>query len=194
MWQEFFSILILLLILLDPFGNTLVFLSLLKNQPKSIQKKIIIRENIIAAIALILFIFIGDKFLALLNLSQPALAISGGIILFLIALRMVFPVYIPDNEDYQTIPFIVPMAIPLIAGPAALTTILLLSKKTDVNILIITIVIAIIINILILLSANTIAKVFGKAGMNAMERLIGLILIAISVQMVLDGLKTAFKI
>lgn len=192
MFKEYITLLIMLIILFDPFGNIPVFLAMLKNLPPKTQKLVIIRENIIAAVAVVAFVYTGDWLLKTLSLSSPALTISGGIILFLIALQMVFPKAYEEREEFTTIPFIVPLAIPMIAGPASLTTALLVSKQAHQSALMAAILSAIIINIIILLLASKIAKAFGKAGMMAMERLIGLVLTTIAVQMMINGFKTAF--
>ena len=130
-----------------------------------------------------------------MRLSEQALEISGGLILFMIALRMVFPVGSSEDagSDVDGDPLIVPLAIPMIAGPSALATVLLNARQTEhPTSLVLAIVIAVIINTLILLSAGRLAKLFGKAGLAAMERLMGLILTTIAVQMLISGVRVAF--
>ena len=137
-------------------------------------------------------------FLALMRLSDPALTISGGLILFLIALRMVFPQphKSATGEDApESEPFIVPLAVPMIAGPTALATVLLASRQSGDTLLWIgAIVVAGTINTVCLLTSRWFARIFGKAGMEAMERLMGLILITMAVQMLISGIRVAFEI
>ena len=131
MSTEFLATVVLLLILLDPLGNVPLLISLLRPLAPERRQRVVLRENAVAALVLILFVFSGDAVLAILRLSPSALEISGGLILFLIAMRMVFPAY-GRHEDDSTRdgePLIVPIAIPMIAGPAALATVLLTARQ-----------------------------------------------------------------
>jgi MarC family membrane protein len=189
------SLLLLLLILLDPVGNIPILISLLRGVPPERHPRIIIRENLIAALLLILFVFFGDWLLSTLRLTPAALEISSGLILFLIALRMVFPSPTHASEEAlrEEEPLIVPIAVPMIAGPAALATVLLTSRQgADPATLVGAIVAAVAINTVALLAGERISKKLGKAGMAAMERLMGLILTAMAVQMLISGLRAAF--
>jgi MarC family membrane protein len=195
--QELLSTVFLLLLLLDPLGNIPLLLSLLRGFSPSDRQRIVLRESAIAGAVLLIFVFVGDWLLAAMRLSEQALEISGGLILFMIALRMVFPV--GSNEDaggdVDGDPLIVPLAIPMIAGPSALATVLLNARQTEhPTSLVLAIVIAVIINTLILLSAGRLARLFGKAGLAAMERLMGLILTTIAVQMLISGVRVAFSL
>jgi MarC family membrane protein len=195
--QELLSTVFLLLLLLDPLGNIPLLLSLLRGFSTSDRQRIVLRESAIAGAVLLIFVFVGDWLLAAMRLSEQALEISGGLILFMIALRMVFPV--GSNEDaggdVDGDPLIVPLAIPMIAGPSALATVLLNARQTEhPTSLVLAIVIAVIINTLILLSAGRLARLFGKAGLAAMERLMGLILTTIAVQMLISGVRVAFSL
>lgn len=194
--QELLSTVFLLLLLLDPLGNIPLLLSLLRGFSPSDRKRIVLRESAIAGGVLLIFVFVGDWLLAAMRLSEQALEISGGLILFMIALRMVFPVGSSDEAaDMDGDPLIVPLAIPMIAGPSALATVLLNARQTDhPTSLVLAIVIAVIINTLILLSAGRLARLFGKAGLAAMERLMGLILTTIAVQMLISGVRVAFSL
>lgn len=194
--QELLSTVFLLLLLLDPLGNIPLLLSLLRGFSPSDRQRIVLRESAIAGGVLLIFVFVGDWLLAAMHLSEQALEISGGLILFMIALRMVFPVGSNDEAaDMDGDPLIVPLAIPMIAGPSALATVLLNARQTDhTTSLVLAIVIAVIINTLILLSAGRLARLFGKAGLAAMERLMGLILTTIAVQMLISGVRVAFSL
>lgn len=195
--QELLSTVFLLLLLLDPLGNIPLLLSLLRGFSPSDRQRIVLRESAIAGGVLLIFVFVGDWLLAAMRLSEQALEISGGLILFMIALRMVFPVGSNEDSggDVDGDPLIVPLAIPMIAGPSALATVLLNARQTDhPTSLVLAIVIAVIINTLILLSAGRLARLFGKAGLAAMERLMGLILTTIAVQMLISGVRVAFSL
>lgn len=180
-----------LFLLMDPIGNVPIFISVLKDIDPKRHQYIIFRELVIALIIIIAFDFLGDLLLEFLNVEQATLLIAGGIILFIIALKMIFPgrrdpdVDIsPDKE-----PFIVPLAIPLVAGPAVLAAVILYShEQYNEWITIGAIILAWIASTIILLSASYLKKLLGWRGLVACERLMGLLLILISVQMFLNGL------
>ena len=194
---ELFSSVFLLLLVLDPLGNVPFVLSLLRNVPSARRPRIILRECAISALVLIVFLLIGEWLLRAMHLSNPALEIAGGLILFLIALRMVFPPANPGLAEQELIgePLIVPLAIPMIAGPSALATVLLASRQSGQAIIWIgAIVLASAINAAFLLASGWFARIFGKAGMEALERLMGLILTTMAVQMLISGIGIAFHI
>ena len=132
MTPDFLATVVLLLILLDPLGNIPLLISLLRPLAPARRQYVVLRENAIAAVLLIVFVLIGDWLLAALRLSPPALEISGGLILFLIAMGMVFPRRGHDEADPERDgePLIVPIAVPMIAGPAALAMVLLTDRKS----------------------------------------------------------------
>lgn len=192
---DFVANVVLLLILLDPLGNVPFLIAQLKSLPAGRRQRVILRESLIAGVILLAFVFFGDWALAALRLSEPALEISGGLILFLIAMGMVFPrvAHDPAESDFNSEPFIVPIAIPMIAGPASLAMVLLTARQTtQIYSLVAAIVLAVFVNTLILLASGHLARLFGKAGLAAMERLMGLMLTALAVQMLISGIKTAF--
>ncbi len=131
MGYTFASATILLLLITDPFGNIPIFANALKNVPPGRRPVVILREVLIAFGLLLLFMFVGEGFLRLMNLSALSLQIAGGVILFLIALRMIFPAPLPPEDAVRpdTEPLIVPLAIPALAGPSALATVLLLVSQ-----------------------------------------------------------------
>lgn len=191
---QFFSTVLLLLLLLDPLGNIPLVTSLLRRFAPARRQRILLRESLIAGALLLLFTFAGDWLIAAAHLSAPAIEISGGLILFLIALRMVFPpASLGEEPGLATEPLIVPIAVPMIVGPATLATVLMNARQSDQDLwLALAIIVAMLVNTLILLSSDAIARLFGRAGMTAMERLMGLALTVMSVQMLITGLRAAF--
>jgi MarC family membrane protein len=190
-WMNMFSMAFALFLLMDPIGNVPIYVSVLKDIDPKRQQRIIIRELIIALVIIIIFNFLGDALLGFLNVTMPTILISGGIILFLIALKMIFPgKKDPDVEIHQhKEPFIVPLATPLVAGPAVLAAVMLYSgqHKKDPLLPLCAIVIAWAFSTLILLSSYLWKKLLGWRGLVACERLMGLILTLIAVQMFLEG-------
>lgn len=197
MAQEFFQALILLILVTDPFGNIPIFVSVLSNVAPERRWRVVVRECAIAFVLLLLFMFFGKLFLAALQLSEVALRIGGGVILFLIALRMVFPqeggVFGDIEGDNE--PFIVPLAIPALAGPSSLATVLLFSSdsRLDVAIHVAALVAVAIVWLVVLLSAERMQRVLGVRTMTAVERLMGLILTAMAVEMLLAGIREYIK-
>lgn len=189
--MDILSATILLFLILDPLGNIPIFLSYLEKSNK--RYRTLARELIIALVILYLFLFFGQKILAALNLKQESVSISGAIILFIIAIRMIFPSSKQyGDEEIEGDPLVVPLAIPLVAGPSILATLILLvsqypDKLMDLSI---ALFIAWFLSAIILFSAIAMQNYLGKRGMIAIERLMGMVLIAIAVQMFLDGIKT----
>jgi MarC family membrane protein len=191
-----FSTALLLFLVLDPIGNIPAFLSILSNVPPERCRRIIAREVVIALVALILFLFLGKYILTALQVSQGSLGAAGGIILFLIALRMVFP--LPKGtytEEVDGEPFIVPLAIPLIAGPAAMATLMLLMAREPTNWpqWLAALLVAWSASSVILLLAGQLARLLGKRTLTAIERLMGLILTAVAVEMLIHGIAQAYQ-
>jgi len=183
---------ILLVLVMDPFGNMPLVISVLKNVDPGDRTRVVLRECAIAYGVLLAFMFGGDKFMHLLRLSDNALAIAGGLILFLIALRMVFPHaegIFGDSGDTGT--FIVPLAIPAIAGPSALATVLLLVSREPQRVLdwVTALSLAMLVSTAVMVSAQRISGWIGRRGVTAIERLMGLVLTAIAVEMLLNGVE-----
>jgi multiple antibiotic resistance protein len=183
-----------LLLIMDPLGNIPLFLSVLKTvESESRRRKILIRELFFALLVLLLFLFAGEYLLKWLNLRQEAVSIAGGIVLFLISLRMIFPSEkgimgeMPEGE-----PFFVPLAVPLLAGPSTLAMLILLARSQPERIFewLAAVLGAWAVTSLIMLSSSKLNKLFGKRGLIAVERLMGMVLVAISVQMLMDGIST----
>ncbi len=193
MTHTFFQAFILLLLVTDPFGNVPLFVSALRTVPRERRWRVVVRECLIAFVLLLLFMFFGRHFLAALQLSDIALRIGGGVILFLIALRMVFPqpggLFGDTETDHE--PFIVPLAIPALAGPSALATVLLFSSSSTVDVLLHVAALSAVavIWLIVLLGAERMQQALGERVMIAFERLMGLILTAMSVEMLLAGIR-----
>jgi len=190
---EIISSAVVLFFVMDPLGNIPIFLSLLKDIEPKRRWKIISRELLIALVILLIFLFFGQQLLNLLQLESESVSIAGGIILFIIGIRMVFPSrggIMGDQLEGE--PFIVPLAIPLIAGPSTLATLMLFVHSDPTKMLnwLSVLLIAWAITAVILLSAPIFYKILRKRGLAAIERLIGMILIMISVQMFVNGIKS----
>lgn len=187
---------LLLFLILDPLGNIPVFLSMLRSLPPRRQRIVLARELLIALGVLMLFLWAGKYALELMHLRQESVSIAGGIVLFLIGIRMIFPPpeglmgEIPDGE-----PFIVPMAIPLIAGPSGMAAVILMGSDNPGRLAdwSLALVIAWGATALILFSATYLYKWLGQRVLTAVERLMGMLLVAISVQMLLDGLSAYLR-
>jgi MarC family membrane protein len=175
---------------MDPLGNIPLFLTALKNVESARRLKVIIRELLIALLVMIIFLFSGQAFLSALHISEPALTATGGVILFLIALKMIFPQGAHTQNANDEEPFIVPLAIPYIAGPSALATLLLIMNGEPQRWpeWLGALFIAWFVSGLILMCADPLARVLRNRGLIAIERLMGMILVAIAIQMLMDGI------
>jgi MarC family membrane protein len=185
-----FSAAILLFFVMDPIGNIPLFLAALKPVDPVRRFRVVGRELLIAYALLVAFLFVGRPLLSMLAISEPALTIAGGIVLFLIALRMVFPAeHGKLGEDIDGEPFVVPLAVPYIAGPSALATVLLMTsrdpaRRTD---WFFALSAAWLASAVILLLGARLSHFLGVKGITAIERLMGMVLVASAVQMFLDG-------
>ena len=190
---ELFSATILLILVLDPFGNLPIVVSVLAKVPAQRRPRVVLRECFFAYVILVAFMAGGRTFMRWLQLSDESLAIAGGIILFLIALRMVFPH--PDGvfgDAKGGEPFLVPLAVPSIAGPSALATVMLMTSRDPAHITAwgIALTVAMILTTLVLLGAQRLQVVLGERAIQAFERLMGLVLTALAVEMLLNGVRT----
>jgi MarC family membrane protein len=189
---QFLSAIILLLLVVDPFGNVPVVNTLLADVPVARRRRVIVRECGIAFVLLAAFMLFGPEILAVMHLSETSLSIAGGVILFMIAIRMVFAH--PEGAfglEPRGEPFIVPLAIPLISGPSALATVMLLASKQPkaLGMLAGALVVTMAIATVVLLAGERLQRWMGDRGMQAMARLMGLILTAIAVEMLLGGIR-----
>jgi MarC family membrane protein len=192
-WTQMFSMALALFLLMDPIGNVPIFISALKKVDPARQKLIILRELTIALLIIVLFDFIGKALLDFLNVTLPTIQISGGIILFLIALKMIFPaVWESDAQAaLEKEPLVVPLATPLVAGPAVLAAVMLYSGQEQYSTLMTlgAIFTAWIASTLILISSSLWKRMLGSRGLVACERLMGLVLTLIAIQMFLEGVR-----
>jgi len=188
---------LLLFLILDPLGNIPVFLSVLKPLPPKRQRIVLARELLIALVVLMGFLWGGKYALDMMHLRQESVAIAGGIVLFLIGIRMIFPRpeglmgELPGGE-----PFIVPLAIPLVAGPSGMAAVMLMGSNEPNRLWdwSLALMIAWGATAVILFSATLLYKYLGRSALTALERLMGMLLVAISVQMVLDGIGTYLQL
>lgn len=183
---------VMLFLIMDPLGNMPIVMSVLKEFPERRRLIILVRELIFSLLILLGFLFAGEKILIFLNIEQETVSIAGGIILFIIALRMIFPtpggvMSLPKGEE----PFIVPLAIPMIAGPSSMAALILLSNQAPTRIVDWSLALlgAWALTAIILLSANKLYRLLGDKGLAAIERLMGMILIMLSIQLFLNGIK-----
>jgi len=185
---------ITLLLIMDPLGNIPPFLSVLKNVDPQRRRSVLIREIVFAYIVLLVFLFLGKYLLRLLSLQEETISIAGGIVLFLIALRMVFPSESHMTDKVEGEPFIVPLAIPLIAGPSILASLLLLQQTTpNILELLLALTLAWIVTAVILLSSTILYRVLKERGLIAVERLMGMLLVMLAVQMFINGIARFLK-
>ncbi|MEO8753383.1 MAG: MarC family protein [Casimicrobiaceae bacterium] len=188
-----FSATILLILVLDPFGNLPLVVSALAGVPAERRARVVLRECLFAFLILMAFMAGGRTFMQWLQLSDVSLSIAGGIILFLIALRMVFPHKDGIFGDVRGgEPFLVPLAVPAIAGPSALATVMLMASRDPIHLYTwaLALVIAMLVTTAVLLSAPRLQAVLGERAVNAFERLMGLVLTALAVEMLLNGVRT----
>jgi multiple antibiotic resistance protein len=188
--MDLFSAAILLAIIMDPIGNIPVFHALLGRYPRRRRLLIIARELLIAYVVLLVFLLAGDAVLSWLGLRQPALGVAGGVVLFIIALRMVFP----DQESSATTsvteePFIVPLAVPMLAGPSAVSALLLLVSRDPARIWtwLGALTLAWAFSALVLFTSGLLVEKIGPRALRALVRLTGMLLIMMAVQMFLDA-------
>jgi multiple antibiotic resistance protein len=181
---------ITLFLIMDPLGNIPIFLSVLKSVAPERRRKVVVREVLIAYFVLLLFLLLGDGVLTLLQLDQETISIAGGIVLFIIALRMIFPQTRAEGAAPEGEPLVVPLAIPLIAGPSALAALLLLQRSDPGSTMALWLAMSLawLLTAAILIAAPFFYRILGERGLMAMERLMGMVLVMISVQMLLNGI------
>lgn len=189
------SAILLLLTIMDPLGNVAIFVAALRPVPPEQRLRVIARELVIALVILIVFLYSGPWLLGLLHLKQEALFISGGIVLFLIALKMIFPPSRRESDEPLLEPFIVPLAIPMIAGPSVLATLLVLvsTHPEQTSRWLLALLIAWGITAAVLLCSPAIARILKEKGSMAVERLMGMLLVMVAVQMFLNGVEQYVK-
>jgi len=186
---------VLLMFILDPFGNVPLLLAILKGVDEKNKKYIILRESVFGLAILLVFFFFGENFLNIFHLETASVTIAGGVIFFVIALKMIFPgekgnVSLFGVDD----PFMVPIAIPLIAGPSALATIMIMTKSYSDHFwaLFASVMLAWTMSTIILYMSPLLYKVLKEKGLSALEKLMGMLLLMLAVQMFVDGVRTLF--
>ena len=190
--MEIISAATLLFLVMDPLGNIPVFLSVLEDVAPERRMRVLVRELLLAFVVLVFLLFFGQFVLGFLQLTEHAIRIAGGIILFLIALRMIFPTpygLLGDTPEGE--PFIVPLAIPMVAGPSSLAIAMLLVNNDPSRILDWTIALvgAWAVSAVVLMASPLLLRALGNRGLIATERLMGMILVIIAVQMFFDGVQ-----
>ena len=190
--DSFISSVITLALVMDGFGNIPLFIAALKKVAPERRKTVLIRELAIALIIMVAFLFLGKWFLRAFGIHEYSLSIAGGIILFIISVKLVFGGdEEPKNDPKEDEPFVVPLAIPLVAGPAALSMVMITAaQQSNKFITLGAVIVASIINSIILMASFPISNLLGKHGLIAIERLTGMILILMSVDMVMGGIST----
>lgn len=191
--MSIYSATLLLFLVMDPLGNIPSFLVVLRNVEPARQRVIIVRELLIALFALVLFLFAGEVILQVLQISEPSLTVAGGVILFLIAVRMIFPgpagLFGEQGERIEGEPFIFPLAIPFVAGPSSMATVMLIMSREPERWpeWLLALGMAWLASSVILYYSNRLSRWLGQRGLVAMQRLMGMLLTAIAAQMFMSG-------
>lgn len=190
--DSFISSVITLALVMDGFGNIPLFIAALKKVAPERRKAVLIRELGIALLIMVAFLFLGKWFLKAFGIHEYSLSIAGGIILFIISVKLVFGGEEETKSDpKEDEPFVVPLAIPLVAGPAALSMVMITAAQQSNKLITLgAVVVASLINSVILMASFPISNLLGKRGLTAIERLTGMILILMSVDMVMGGIST----
>lgn len=191
-WNEIASVAVTLFFIMDPLGNVPVFNAILSKFDSGKRSRIMVRELLLALVILFVFLFSGNAILGFLGLSQSSLSIAGGILLFIISLRMIFPKTTSHDEiDGAEDPFLVPLAVPMIAGPSTIAMLLLLSSSQPGRIgeWSVSLLLAWLATTVLLVASPWLMRVLGNRGARALERLMGMILIILATQMLLNGIK-----
>jgi len=192
--MEVLAAAVTLFLIMDPLGNIPIFLSVLGKVAPERRRRILLRELLIALLIMLIFLFLGPPLLHLLGLSREAVAIGGGLVLMIIAIRMIFPSRggVMGDEEDDGEPLVVPLAVPLIAGPSVLATLVLLAETGPDRSLywLLALFLAWLLSAAILMMSQQLYNLLGARGLKAIERLMGMILVSISVQMLLDGFRS----
>lgn len=191
------SAVFLLFLIMDPFGNVPIFLSVVRHVAPKRRRLIIFRELLIALLILSVFMFAGKHILAMLQVSESSLGVAGGVVLFLISLKMIFK---GSNEifpnDRNSEPLVVPLAMPLLAGPSAIAAVILIMAQAPHRWMDwgVALFVAWLLVGMILISAEKISHYVGNRALTAVERLMGILLTMVAVDMIIDGIKQSFAL
>ena len=195
--DSFISSVITLALVMDGFGNIPLFITALKKVSPERRKIVLLRELSIALVIMVAFLFLGKWFLHAFGIHEYSLSIAGGLILFLISVDLVFGSgdETPKSDPKEEEPFVVPLAIPLVAGPAALSMVMITAAQQSNNFITLgAVIVASFINSIILMASFPISNLLGKRGLTAIERLTGMILILMSVDMIMGGISAFIKL
>jgi multiple antibiotic resistance protein len=193
--MELLSAIVTLVLVMDPVGNVPVFLGYLKDVDARRRVWVVARESIIALLILLFFLFFGPALMGLLHIGPPALHISGGVLLFIISVGMIFPgtmhLGVAAEQPHGEEPFIVPLATPFIAGPSTMATIMIFAsgEPDPLWAWAAALVAAWVVTAIILMLSARLSRLLGSRGLVACERLMGMILTVVAVQMFLDGVQ-----
>ena len=190
-WSDIAAAAATLFFVMDPLGNMPVFNAVLSRFTPRRRAQITARELVIALVILLIFLFAGTAILDFLGLTQPSLNIAGGVLLFIIALRMIFPHAAQEIAGEKDEPFVVPLAMPMVAGPSTIAILLLLSSTEPERIWewCTALVIAWIATTVLLTASPFLLRVLGSRGLRALERLMGMLLVLLATQMLLNGVR-----
>jgi len=179
----------LLILVMDPLGNIPMCLAAMNTVAPSRRRRVLLRELLVALAVLLAFLLAGPALLKGLHISEPALSISGGVVLFMISVKMVFATSDDEEDVFQEEPFIVPLAIPFIAGPSAMATVLLLVSQHPHRRLewLAALLIAWSVVAVGLTAGSLLNRLLGRRGLRALKRLMGMILTALAINMALEG-------
>jgi multiple antibiotic resistance protein len=186
------SAILTLFLVMDPIGNTPLFMVYLKDVKDGRRARVVARESVFALLILLAFLFFGPSLMSLLGITRESLYISGGVLLFLIAVGMIFPgaahLSVLGEDLTEGEPFIVPLAVPLVAGPSTMATIMIFASRPDpLWIWVVALVVAWALTSTILMLSPSFSRLLGRRGLRACERLMGMVLTVLAVQMFLDG-------
>jgi len=189
------SIALTIFLVANPIGNIPGFIALLKDFPFERQKRILFRESIFSYFLAIAFLFAGEQFLEIIQIKEYTVSLSGGVLLVIVSLEMIFPPSLPtDKEHLPQEPFIVPIATPLITGGGVLSTILIYAAKVqNYPKIALAITIAWVFVIAIVVASAYLLKVLGRRGLLALEQLMGMVLLLIAVEILSGGIRLFIK-
>ncbi len=188
--MEILSVSVTLFLIMDGFGNIPIFLPILEKVPANRRRRVLVRELLIALAVIVGTVLCGRYVMEFLGLRQESVSIAGGIILFIIALRMVFPTRsLQGEEEIDGEPLLVPLAVPLVAGPSLLAVLLLFSTAEPGRLvdLLLAAGLAWSATFVVLFASTFLFRFLTKRGLVAVERLMGMVLVALAVQLFLDG-------
>lgn len=193
--MTFLNLVVILFLIMDPIGNISSFINQLQEIPPAKRKRVILREMLIALALMIIFNYIGEYIFTVLSVSETTVRIASGVILFLVAIKILFPsidsirANLPSGE-----PFLTPLAVPLIAGPSLLATIMLFAKlEPSQTYMLVAILIAWGLAVGVLLAGSRLQKILGNNGLMASERLMGMLLALLAIQRFLEGIQQFVK-